>query len=283
MARKGRLEPTDYMQTGPIGTFTPEGAFNPTPEAKRVLDYLQTRYGKTIDIRPVPGASDPSVSVGGYFRQHGPGGSADPVNRTIYLNPYKADLSVLTHEAGHAFDPDLLRVETAYQASIPAQIQRFGADFANKNPTSFLYNYMKGPQTLAKQETEAQRASAQFLEDVGYPTANLRKEPSFRGYPYSFIDTGLAQAAANYSFPRNVPAEAAHSFQMDRRSNLQSMGQNDVSAGLRWRPESDDHVEFDFSDAFAQNMLDLALDERYRRAEASMRDRAKQDIEKVLK
>lgn len=283
MARTGRLEPTDYMQTGPIGTFTPEGAFNPTPEAKRVLDYLKTQYGKTIDVRPVPGASDPSVSVGGYFRQYGPGGSADPVNRTIYLNPYKADLSVLTHEAGHAFDPNLLRTETAYQASVPAQVQRLSADVANRNPTSFLYNYMMGPQALTKQETEAQRASAQFLEDVGYPTSNLRKDPSFQGYPRSFIDTGLTQAATDYSFPRNVPAEAAHSFRMDRRSNLESMGQGDVSAGLRWRPESDNHVEFDFSDAFTQNMLDLALDKRYRQTEASIRDRANQYIEKVLR
>lgn len=282
MARTGRLQPTDYKQTGPVGTFTPEGAFVPTPEAKRVVDYLQSRYGKTLDVRPVPGANNPDVSVGGYFKQYGPGGATDPAKRTVYLNPYQADLSVLTHEAGHAFDPDLLRLETAYQASIPDQVRRFGSDFANENPVSFLYNYMKGPQTLSKQETEAQRAGAQFLEDVGYPTTNLRNHPSFKGYPYSFIQTGLDQAATNYSLPRNVPAEAAHSFRMDRQSNLRSMGQDGVSAGLRWRPESDDHVEFDFSDAFAQNMLNLALDERYRRAEASIRDRAMQDIERKL-
>lgn len=275
---------------GPVGTFNSNGAFRATPETERLLNYLETKYGKKITVKPTseaPGGSDslPQSIYGVYFGEAPIGGSSDPSGRTVYLNKAKSDipLPVLSHELGHAFDPNLASNYEAYSRSFPSRTNQLLKTQANKDPVNFLNTFILGPEVKLRNETEAQRAAVQNLQDIGYPTKNFTNDAWYKGYPGSFIDTGLSQAALLSSLPSSVPQGVPTEMLGETRyQNFQSMGGGSPVAFIKRPALGSEDPEIDFTDEVIRNLLDLSLNEKYRRTEESIKDRSRRYIDSRL-
>lgn len=275
---------------GPAGSFDATNTFRPSPETSRLLDYLKNKSGKNITVEPFsafPGGPEsfPPSTYGVYFDKAPRGGSSDPTTRTVYLNEKipGSNLAVLSHELGHALDPNLPREYAAYGSSFPARARMLGENTARRNPVGFLNTFILGPEVKVRLETEAQRAGAQNLRDIGYPTKQFTEDTWYKGYPGSFVDTGLDQAATLYSLPQNVP-QGIPSMMMDttRNVNFGAMGGGLPSAFIQLPSQGPDNPEIDFTDEVARNMLNLALNNKYRQTEDLIRSRNKEYIDSRL-
>lgn len=284
----------DYTAGGSLGRFGENSVFEPSPAGQRLIDYYKQKYGKNIDVESFAEAPDPALREGrapwarGVFysdNQLG-GGSSDPTRRAVYVNPDNRDggLFVVAHELGHAFDPELASRYESYKAAGPARGQALTKSYEGKNPTAFLKAYMTGPETKLKSETEAQRSAKESFKALGIPTGEIEGDPWFKGYPAAFIETGLDQAASLYAMPRNVPGGIPRNMMDETLYRLyQSMGQPHTGGPTYYRPAlGADDPEIDFRDVVAKELLDLALDERYKQAENSIKNRTKTFIENRL-
>ena len=146
MAAKG-APPRQAISTygGPLGSFEAQGQYQPSPEAARLLGYFEDRFGKKINVKPFSEAPNipPEMkenALGVYFFENSVGGSADPTSRTVYLNPTKFDnnVAILSHELGHAFDPQLPADYKSYYSSSPARVQSLQDNYARQNPRTKL-------------------------------------------------------------------------------------------------------------------------------------------------
>lgn len=266
---------------GPAGSFTTDNVFQPSPETERLLKYLEQREGKKINIKSfsdAPGGKDsiPSYAYGVYFHEPKVGGSSDPTARTVYLNSDKPDnnIAVLSHELGHAFDPRLADEYKAYKSSFPARAGMLEGNTALRNPVGFLNTFMLGPEVKVRLETEAQRAATENLRGIGYPTSSFTGDAWYKGYPGSFVNTGLDQAAALYSLPQNVPQGVPlDMLDTTRFQNLSSMGGGAPAIYSRRPALGPDDPEIDFTDEITRNLLQLGLDKKYRQAEEAIKSR----------
>ena len=276
---------------GPLGSFTPDSQFQPTPEAARILNYLEETSGKQINVKPFSSVPKElgfinEKAFGVYFGGNPEGGdSYDPKARTVYLNPQAPgnNVAVLAHELGHAFDPNLPRDYEAYGSSSPARIRSLNTTTALQNPVGFLNTYMLGPEVKVRLETEAQRAATDTLQNIGYPTKQFTDDPWYKGYPGSFVDTGLDQAASLYSLPLNVPRGVpTKMIDFQKGNKLGSMGQGDSRIFAKRPALGPDDPEIDFTDELTRRLLDLGLNKKYQQAEERIRSRNKEYIESRL-
>ena len=274
---------------GPVGSFDASRQFVPSPETERLIQYLEGREGKKINVKPfdqAPGGDQlPSSAYGVFFGEAPQGGSADPTSRTVYLNPEQegTNLAVLAHELGHAFDPNLPKEYAAYGASEPERIKALQEGTAQRNPVGFLNTYMLGPEVKVRLETEAQRAATENLKGIGYPTSQFTNDAWYKGYPGSFVTTGLDQAAALYSLPQNVPQGVpTEMMDFNRGRMFRSMGGGDAGTVVRRPALGPNDPEIDFSDEVARNLLNLGLSKKYNAAEEAARNRSKEYIETRL-
>jgi len=271
------ISPAAFVPSTPsVGIFGTD--YIPSAEAQKLLSLLKARYGRDIKVEPIANAEE---SVSGYFRVGGLGGSFDPNQRTVYLNPGSSDLGVLAHELGHAFDPELAGATNAMFANTPARLRdlnKYGIE--TRNPVAFLNTYMTNPRSVFRSETEAQRASADLLDEIGVSTEEYRKTSDFKGYPQAYIKGGLDSAASIYSTPTNVPEAIGSRMAPAIRSMIFKGGV--APEYIPTRGELGDNTFYDIRDSVTQNMLDLALNEKYRRAEQSIQDQAEKYLTKKL-
>lgn len=272
---------------GPVGSFTQDNVFVPSPESLRLINSIQAKEGKNIDVKPFPTADEsfPHSAYGVFFSQSPEGGSTDPKKRSVYLDPLKQDnnIFVLSHELGHAFDPNLNPASTAYDSSRPARINSLITNSDRRNPVGFLNTYILGPEASMRAETEAQRAGVQSLRDIGYPTKQITSDPYYKGYPSTYIDTGIDQAASLYSLPTNVPQGAPLRMMDANRERLFGSKGGGGAYTTVYRPAlGPDDPELNFSDAFVRNLLDLSLNKRYQEAVQSIRNRNRAYINSAL-
>lgn len=275
---------------GPLGSFTPEGQYLPSPEADRLLRYLEDRSGKKVDVKPFSEALNVppdmrETAYGVYFHDNPVGGSADPTSRTVYLNPAQPgnNIAILAHELGHAFDPQLPSDYKAYYSSSPERVQSLQSNYARQNPVGFLNTYMLGPEVKVRLETEAQRAATDAMQNIGYPTKQFTDDAYYKGYPASFVETGLDQASALYSLPQNVPQGVpSELMDVNRYKAFSSMGQGSPNFVLSRPALGPDDPEIDFSDEVTRGLLQLGLDKKYRSAENRVRTRNKDYMDSRL-
>lgn len=284
----------DYSAGGSLGRFGENSIFEPSPTGQRLIDYYKQKYKKDIDVKPFAEAPDPAIREGqipwarGVFYGNNPlgGGSSDPQRRAVYVNPTEQNsgLFVVAHELGHAFDPELASRYQSYKSAGPARGETLTKSYEGRNPTVFLKTYMTGPEVKLKSETEAQRAAKESFKALGIPTGEIESDPWFKGYPAAFIETGLDQAAALYGMPRNVPRGVPQSMMDETLNRLYgSMGQPHTGAPAYYRPAlGTDDPEIDFRSAVTKELLNLALDKRYRQAEDLIKSQTRSFIEDRL-
>jgi hypothetical protein len=142
---------------------------------------------------------------------------------------------------------------------------------------------MLGPEVKVRLETEAQRAATDTLQNIGYPTKQFTDDPWYKGYPGSFVDTGLDQAASLYSLPLNVPRGVpTKMIDFQKGNKLGSMGQGDSRIFAKRPALGPDDPEIDFTDELTRRLLDLGLNKKYQQAEERIRSRNKEYIESRL-
>lgn len=273
-----------------LGSFTAEGAFNPSPETARLLQYLEQREGKKINIKPFSSLTEQNVkppydSYGVYAGQAKKGGSSDPTERTVYINEKipENNIAILAHELGHAFDPRLGDEWAALTSANRARMGSLEKTSTARDPLGFLNNYILGPEMKVRLETEAQRAATENLRNIGYPTRNFTSDPWYKGYPGSFVNTGLDQSALLYSYPENIPQGLPERMRDKTiEANLSSLGGGQATVYSRIPALGPDDPEINLEPEITRGLLQLGLNKKYRRAEERIKERNKQYIESRL-
>jgi len=230
-----------------LNPFTPfnKKKFVPSEQAKDLLNEYETKYGKKIRVLPAEtsdlGGAD-AESYGGYFKpQAGRGGSFDPFERYVYLNPTlnkirneKGDVIdtkpagtfVLAHELGHAFDPNLRK--NPYQGKLPGGIKRLAGglvDFLTIGKTDLdkrsnyfgeipqfksradAYKFF-GKESMDRftSEIDAQKAAKDFFDSRGIEdaTASGYMGP-LDAYPATYL-TGYDLGVKNPNYAQGIGA-----------------------------------------------------------------------------
>ena len=228
-----------------LNPFTPfnKKKFVPSEQAQDLLNEYQTKYRKKISVLPTRtsdlGGAD-AGSYGGFFKPFAVrGGSFDPFERYVYLNPtYEkirdekgkvidtkpARTFVLAHELGHAFDPNLRK--NPYRGELPGGIKRlaggivdaltFGKTDLDKRNSYFgeipqfksradAYNFF-GKQAMKKfrSEMDAQKAAKDFFDSRGIEdsSASGYMEP-LDAYPASYL-TGYDMGITDPNFAQGI-------------------------------------------------------------------------------
>lgn len=262
------FEPYERGDVGPsFGAFDDAtNKYEVTPEGELYKNYFKGETGRDLVIQPF----SPGIPEGpsGYFISQGrPGGSNDPKERIIYMskeeegNPF-----IIAHEGAHAKDPNLANIRKQYSPEV-------------KDPVGFLRNYINNnfqsrPSMI--DETEAQRAAIEQLQDMGVSTGADQGDPWFKGYPADFIDRGLARAKQIVTAPK-IPDAL-------REEAYESFAKNKVipTSFVPYEPTYPVHRDFDSSSRLAQNLLDLSLDSVYRDEEQRIRDNTRKYIDSRL-
>ena len=171
--------------------------FIPNEKAKEFLRDFFTQTGLRLNVEPAEDSGSLQSGTGyGYYTPHAAkGGSRDPRQRTVYLDPKRANLHTLIHEGGHAQDPSL------YEEMMDEMIGRdkyFGTPVENESAGDNLRRYMSlaGPLGRLRTETTAQKYVVDYLKSKGYSDEQIRSMESHGGdhgqYPYSYVNQGFA-------------------------------------------------------------------------------------------
>ena len=261
------FEPYERGDVGPsFGAFNPETKlYDFTPEGQKFKEYFKEKTGGlNLNIFPTdPSEKRPSGPPAGYFINRGPGGSTDPVNRNIYMNPDRqGDFFVAAHEAGHAKDPFLAK-----------DIRHFSTK--EKSPTDFLNNYInmhpKARRTMIA-ETEAQRAAVESMKALGIPSGADQGDPWFKEYPASFIDNELLKVREMVTAPARPKSLLPETF-----FHFQQQG-TIPTYFAPYEPSSPVQREIDLTDARTKKVLNLALDQTYGNKEQQILDNTRKYI-----
>lgn len=252
--------------TPSFGSFDLETKlYNLTPEGQKFKEYFKEQTGGLdLNILPTdPSEKRPSGPPAGYFINRGPGGSTDPVNRNIYMNPDRqGDFFVAAHEAGHAKDPFLAK-----------DIRHFPTK--EKSPTDFLNNYInmhpKARRTMIA-ETEAQRAAVESMKALGIPSGADQGAPWFKEYPASFIDNELLKVREMVTAPARPKSLLPETF-----FRFQQQG-TIPTYFAPYEPSSPVQREIDLTDARTKKVLNLALDQTYGNKEQQILDNTRKYI-----
>lgn len=171
--------------------------FIPNEKAKEFLKDFFIQTGLRLNVEPAEDSGSLQSGTGyGYYTPHAAkGGSRDPRQRTVYLDPKRANLHTLIHEGGHAQDPSL------YEEMMDEMIGRdkyFGTPVENESAGDNLRRFMSlaGPLGRLRTETTAQKYVVDYLKSKGYSDEQIRSMESHGGdhgrYPYSYVNEGFA-------------------------------------------------------------------------------------------
>ena len=281
MARRGDPNPyvETYSQEMPAGEFIRTKndnayKFKPAPEAEALVKELLSR-GLSMDVRPnEPG----NEGAAGYYNAYGPGGHLDANKRTIYMEEANPTLYTLAHEQGHALDPNLLKEMDAEMYG-----QRFSGaildePYNNNDRVEFLNRYLatQGPRSRLRAELEAERYAQQFMVDQGHGDTPYRRDGG--GYPYSYLKKGTEQAERSLNLP-NVPNQLRPRFYNDYFGSAQVFPRG---AEFNLNIPIDANKEFDATDEYTRNALNLQLDANFQKAKENELNRGLELAEKVL-
>ena len=261
------FEPYETGDVGPgFGAFNPETKlYDFTPEGQKFKEYFKEKTGG-LDLNIFP--SDPSEKrpggpPAGYFINRGPGGSTDPVNRNVYMNPdNQRDFFVAAHEAGHAKDPFLAK-----------DIKHFPTK--ENSPADFLNNYINIDYQARRSmiaETEAQRAAVESMQALGIPSGARQGDPFFKEYPASAIDKGLLKVREMVTAPARPNSLLPESY-----ARFQQQG-TIPTYFAPYEPSSPVQREIDLTDARTKKVLNLALDQTYGNKEQQILDNTRKYI-----
>ena len=280
-----RYEPA---RSAGAGSFTESDTsgykFTPSAEGQRLLDYYRTKYGVPLELKPVSREEVfNNPGLGGYFKSGGEGpdsygGSADPSRRTVYLAPGKS-VHVLAHEAGHAYDPSLLRSNLQIGESSrrfgPALYEAALTEKANQDPGGFLNTYIDllGSRNIMQSETTAQREAKEALDALGIKHPE-KDQPWFQGYPRSFIDKGVAGATAAMTVPQ-LPEDI-------KKAIVTNAFLNSRDPFVPGQVLADANIQLDIQDERARKVLDLALNPAYQKAVSNIESRTQTYLDREL-
>jgi len=228
-----------------LNPFTPfnKKKFVPSEQAKDLLKEYETKYGKKIRVLPTETSDFGGADAGSYAGLFKPyaarGGSFDPFERYVYLNPTANEIRnekekvidtkpagtfVLAHEIGHAFDPNLKK--STYRGELPTGIKRLAGglvDALTKDRTDLdkrtylydklpnfssradAYNFL-GKHAMQKftSEMDAQKAAKDFFDSRGIEDANASgyAEP-LDAYPSSYL-TGYDMGITDPNYAQGI-------------------------------------------------------------------------------
>jgi hypothetical protein len=270
------------------GSFIDNGnlgfRFTPSAEGQRLLDYYRTKYGVPLEVEGVPPEEIfKNPGLGGYFKSEGEGpggygGSTDPLRRSVYLTP-DTSVHVLAHEAGHAYDPSLLRsnlqIGENNRRFRPALYEAALTEKANQDPGGFLNAYIDllGSRNVMQSEATAQREAKQTLNALGikHPEKN---QPWFQGYPRSFIDKGIAGATAAMTIPQ-LPEDI-------KKAIATNAFLNSRDPFVPGQVLVDTNTQLDIRDERARRILDLALNPSYQKTVRDIESRTQTYLDRQL-
>ena len=261
------FEPYETGDVGPgFGAFNSETKlYDFTPEGQKFKEYFKEKTGGLdLNIFPSdPSEKRPSGPPAGYFINRGPGGSTDPVNRNIYMNPDdQRDFFVAAHEAGHAKDPFLAK-----------DIKHFPTK--ENSPADFLNNYINIDYQARRSmiaETEAQRAAVESMQALGIPSGARQGDPFFKEYPASAIDKGLLKVREMVTAPARPNSLLPESY-----ARFQQQG-TIPTYFAPYEPSSPVQREVDLTEARTKKVLNLALDQTYGNKEQQILDNTRKYI-----
>jgi len=250
-----------------LNPFTPFSSkkFVPTAKGQEFLDKFKKDTGKNLVVLPlekkgidaIKGAYDFTPS--GYFTPRDiVGGSRDPFNRYVYLDPKNPSLYTLAHEGGHAQDKNLLYDPYQRERRI---VSRRGKH-TRKLPSSYE-EYIKGDGRGAMNTFGTELTAEQYARDY-FQDKNLQKPSEemvlnyeiAKGEPFPYDKYKKFNVEA---FPTDYPMSFLRDYlrKKDDFYNVRDKGQ--TSAGIRAGQKFyDDYLGSDFrKDAF-QNYLNKA-------------------------
>ena len=164
----------------------------PNEKAKEFLRDFFTQTGLRLNVEPAKGSEFFGSGTGfGYFTPSAEkGGSLDPRQRTVYLDPKNVDFSTLLHEAGHAQDPNLYE---EYIDEITGRDKYYGTPVENESAGDNLRRFMSmtGPLGRLRAETTAQKYVVDYLKSKGYSDEQIKsmeRGNDYGQYPYKYVD-----------------------------------------------------------------------------------------------
>ena len=243
-----------------LNPFTPFSSkkFVPTAKGQEFLDKFKKDTGKNLVVLPMEQRAIDEMkeaygfTASGYFTPRDIiGGSRDPFNRYVYLDPKDPSLYTLAHEGGHAQDKNLLYDPYQRERRI---LSRRG-QHTRKRPSSYEEYIQKdgrGAMDVFKDELVAEQYARDYFQDK-----NLQKPSEAMALNYE-IAKGKSFPYDDYqkfnveAFPTDYPMTFLQNYlrKKDDFYDVQDKGQ--TSAGIRAGQKFyDDYLDSDFrKDAF---------------------------------
>ena len=243
-----------------LNPFTPFSSkkFVPTAKGQEFLDKFKKDTGKNLVVLPTEQEAQDRIqkaygfTAAGYFDPWNIiGGSRDPFNRYVYLDPKDPSLYTLAHEGGHAQDKNLLYDPYQRERRI---LSRRG-QHTRKPPSSyeeFIKGDGRGIMDVFKDELVAEKYARDYFQNK-----NLQKPSEAMALNYE-IAKGEPFPYDKYkkfnieAFPTDYPMSFLRDYlrKKDDFYNVRDEGQ--TSAGIRAGQKFyDDYLDSDFrKDAF---------------------------------
>lgn len=262
------------------GSFT-GGAFSPTPAGQLLLDYLQDKFGVPLEVQR---SSSPSQ---GYFDarggEKGYGGTLDKSRRVVFLNPESADIHTLAHEAGHAYDPSLVKMyqDEAFLTNRANPIAAFtyGRDVEPKDASDFLnaFLYASPSHTRLTSEALAQKEANESLRAIGVDNPKLN-DTWYREYPAAHVESSLDKAYALMANPY-TPGTSARDEYIRNTFNTPTLFDPPDAPSMRLL---DDATQWDMRDAVTKKYLNLGLNPDLTEATRKVQGRTEAYLDRML-
>jgi len=252
-----------------LNPFTPFSSkkFVPTEKGQEFLDKFKKDTGKNLVVLPMEQRAIDEMkeaygfTASGYFTPRDIiGGSRDPFNRYVYLDPKDPSLYTLAHEGGHAQDKNLLYDPYQRERRI---LSRRGKH-TRKSPSSyeeFIKGDGKGAMDLFKDELVAEQYARDYFQDK-----NLQKPSEAMALNYE-IAKGKSFPYDDYqkfnveAFPTDYPMTFLQNYlrKKDDFYGVKTGDENLTSSAIRGKQKFyDDYLGSDFRKNAFENYLNSA-------------------------